>query len=1016
MIQDRFRYATTKEGVVWTLERTPDDVPPPGAYDPKLDSKVKGFVIEKSERFHDNKSVASAECNVSVCTKNASNVAVTFRTPQPPRKHNRDQTRSSSKVKSRGLITANDQKLKYDFEHQLADLQVECSNKDRTIQELEKHIEDMKEEVQKLELQLDELHKKQTEVEEQHRKDIEIMAKLQQEILNGYEEKHQTEVKRLRSQLLEVSEEKEREIEARKAMEGDLRNRITDFSKRIAALESELADKKHTNVKRVQSLEIQIEELTIKLEEITLSHKYEVGLLEQEKAKLNSCVNDLMEERDKLELKLQKRQNVVLELQGQLSALQCELDELKGEYEKVVENFSKKVGDLRYKYEEETNKLKLDFEKEKMILINEYEFEISRRIEIEAKVKDIDEQNNFLRKELENVQNLSKDVNNRLREAHQELEDSHRKHTLILKKHQEELGDIIKLHDEEKYKLKQQLEDARLNYIKEIENLTIARDKEVSEVKEAAGKKIEEETKRIKQHADKLVANAEAVTRETLAACRTECEERVKRVIADSDAKINAMIREAKITVEEEMRLTAERYKACLARVEMERTALDEKLAIKDAEINRLSTTLEELKNSAETQESFGQSLQIELDRAETELAEKKDELRALKDQIRAEAAEMVARRKRFEVIMAENQASVAALTKRLAQSNAEVERLQHELKRGEDCINEHRDLLSIMRNNSQIVHEQVHVLMDQLDAKKGLVDQLEAESLSELESLKSVFEAKIDDLKKIATRQVAKLQAENDAKTAQNIEMKNQLQEMANHLAEAQSMLLKLEERNDAQELEISRVDMLNNKFNEQLKERETAIEDLNKLLEHQSEIHKVTLNEASLKIGELSDKIKCLEEKDSQIPKRNELLEEEQNRWRSLEKTIIEKLEEEKSRREAAEDEVKKLSKYNEQLLKDYQEIHEKYAEVVGHHNHRQRIKHVSQLKDKINQLEQDLYAKMRTIEQQHKMIEKLRAEEKRVHSKGKENMLGISQNTFATPIPSPHKPLTPLRNRND
>lgn len=126
----------------------------------------------------------------------------------------------------------------------------------------------------------------------------------------------------------------------------------------------------------------------------------------------------------------------------------------------------------------------------------------------------------------------------------------------------------------------------------------------------------------------------------------------------------------------------------------------------------------------------------------------------------------------RFEVIMAENQASVAALTKRLAQSNAEVERLQHELKRGEDCINEHRDLLSIMRNNSQIVHEQVHVLMDQLDAKKGLVDQLEAESLSELESLKSVFEAKIDDLKKIATRQVAKLQAENDVKTAQNIEV----------------------------------------------------------------------------------------------------------------------------------------------------------------------------------------------------------------------------------------------------
>ncbi|XP_050494489.1 unconventional myosin-XVIIIa-like [Bombus huntii] len=92
------------------------------------------------------KRVHNKECSVSMCTKNASNVTITFRTPQAPRKHNQDQTRSSSKVKLRELITANDQKLNYDPEHQLADLQVECSDKDRTTQELEKHIEDMKEE------------------------------------------------------------------------------------------------------------------------------------------------------------------------------------------------------------------------------------------------------------------------------------------------------------------------------------------------------------------------------------------------------------------------------------------------------------------------------------------------------------------------------------------------------------------------------------------------------------------------------------------------------------------------------------------------------------------------------------------------------------------------------------------------------------------------------------------------------------------------------------------------------
>ena len=141
-----------------------------------------------------------------------------------------------------------------------------------------------------------------------------------------------------------------------------------------------------------------------------MNHKREVDLLEQEKSKLNSYVDNLTNERDKLELKLQKRQDVILELQGQLSTLQCELDELKAEYEKVIETSSKQMDDLKYKYEKETDQLKLDFEKEKMILVNENQFEISRRIEIEAKVKDIDQQNNFLREELANVQKLSKDV------------------------------------------------------------------------------------------------------------------------------------------------------------------------------------------------------------------------------------------------------------------------------------------------------------------------------------------------------------------------------------------------------------------------------------------------------------------------------------------------------------------------------------------------------------------------------------------------------------------------------
>lgn len=62
------------------------------------------------------------------------------------------------------------------------------------------------------------------------------------------------------------------------------------------------------------------------------------------------------------------------------------------------------------------------------------------------------------------------------------------------------------------------------------------------------------------------------------------------------------MVEEARNTVEEEMRLANDRYKTCFVRMEVERAALDEKLSQRDAEITKLSITLEELRSSVETQ------------------------------------------------------------------------------------------------------------------------------------------------------------------------------------------------------------------------------------------------------------------------------------------------------------------------------------------------------------------------------------------------------------------------------
>ena len=48
----------------------------------------------------------------------------------------------------------------------------------------------------------------------------------------------------------------------------------------------------------------------------------------------------------------------------------------------------------------------------------------------------------------------------------------------------------------------------------------------------------EKELAEMKKYTEKMIENAEAVTRETVAACRNESEEKVKKIIVETDAKV----------------------------------------------------------------------------------------------------------------------------------------------------------------------------------------------------------------------------------------------------------------------------------------------------------------------------------------------------------------------------------------------------------------------------------------------------------------------------------------------
>lgn len=68
--------------------------------------------------------------------------------------------------------------LKYDTHDEVADLKVECNNKDMTIREQEKYIDEIKIEIKNLEKKISHLNDKQSNIEQQHKNDIESMVNI----------------------------------------------------------------------------------------------------------------------------------------------------------------------------------------------------------------------------------------------------------------------------------------------------------------------------------------------------------------------------------------------------------------------------------------------------------------------------------------------------------------------------------------------------------------------------------------------------------------------------------------------------------------------------------------------------------------------------------------------------------------------------------------------------------------------------------------------------------------------
>ncbi|KAJ8676218.1 hypothetical protein QAD02_012004 [Eretmocerus hayati] len=1039
------------------------EAPPPGAYDPKFDNKVKGSrVVEKKiGKPNDAKSTTSsgAECNASVSSRSTSSVKQ-FRTPQVPKKRvvAKPTAMSCPRSKTKLYPESKDPQAQYEPQHELADLRVECANKDKTIQEYEKHMDDMKAEIEDLTEKFEDLQKKHSQVEEQYQKDIESMAKLQQEVMENKDEKYTNELEELRTELSAVLKRNEEQMTEKNEIEKQLRDRIS-------ALESQLSEQKEQD------------EMVSKLEHLELATKKFDEMAEELNGALNdkgTALNDLMQLQSETEWKLANVQAELRQSEEQIADLELKLENIVSEndsrnlamnqqllddmtavlqdyfdYDNYdgkwnIENMSfpanvelflnkikKFVTDLKTTYEHEIELSRDNFNEERENLEQELEMKRSLISELESKLSEANETNNFLTEELQDVQKLYKDMSRNVHELKAELENANEKYTRTQTAHKSEIDLMGKIHSEEQTKLKDLLEEARSEYLRELENMTTARNEELVEVKQAMEKRIEDEKKRMKECANKMVENAEAVTRETVKACVAESEERVRRVIAETEAKVNQVTRDAKAASEEELRQATEKYNACLDRLESEKASLTTKLAQRDLEIIRLGAALEEMKCTVETQESFSQSLQAELDRAEAELVEKKDELRNLKDQIRTESAEMVARRRRFEVVMAENQASVAALTRRLAQSESEVERLQRELQTKEGSLIGYRELLENVTHNSKLVQDHLDTITDRIDEKMDLINQMEMNNVNEINAAKTVFNEKIDSLKGFTISELAKAQDECRLKNECNAELKDNLHQMSDRLNDANDMLLKLEEMNDEQSVELSKLQLENAKLQQQLKDKDLLIEDYKYETDKLGQQYKNQLNEMNDQLLTLKEELEALQQQKDEFEEHKSNFEQLKLKYNDEMMIMSLNLEKEKVEREKLEKQVKQYEKTCQRLTNECKQATEKYTDMMNQGNHKQRMKHVIQLKEKINsqqidmlRLRQELDSKTSLVEELRQANEKLLLEDRRQFGLGKENIIAVSspqkslfpKSSNTTPISSPHRPLTPLRDRND
>ncbi|XP_022918696.2 hyaluronan mediated motility receptor-like [Onthophagus taurus] len=767
------------------------------------------------------------------------------------------------------------------------------------------------------------------------------------------------------------------------------------------------------------------EMLEAKIVECSNKDAYIKDLAEQIE-ELKVQISDLRQQEDEIELEKTKYERNLMDVKGKQEE---ELEKLKHSHTEILNSLRIK---LRKRSEEFTS------------LRDEYRnIKQEQQTTLEGLLKDLNqmgEEFNVKATEIYNAEIVSRE--NKIKQKEIEIEKITEDMKILEKNNNEEIKKIKELHAAEISKVEEEMLQIITSSEKLLDQLKSGHELELKEIEKKHTTEIlkvkRDHSDLIKSLMDQKVADLQQLE-EDYQLKKDQIEKETKQLIQQTETLWKNTLKEQ----EEKSNLTfknlQQKSESKIIEIELEKNKLKQELA--DAKYE-----LKELKELCITEEKF-KLLQINYEKELEFLKSKRVDLEIQIEAVENELAQLVNTSRSYQVTLDKTRETVKAISKRLLNSDRDVELLKKELESREQiCLN-----LEDECNRRLDEIENLNKINAELEEKQ---ERFIAISNKEIEAIKKDYECKVKSYKNLIDeternnkeflshrikclqeskeafdlQQVLNNEAQNGIKTVNekitnleqvNINLKEENDELTCELKEKKGAVKELLVENESldanlntkmKENEILKRECLTNINEDSVEELKKQLFELQEVcdnLQNYCEYYKSKVEEYEKEIQDAkiieknyNDQTKKYED----LQKRFYQLQDEHNKQKQKIEEYDNLIGPYKEQLEAFEDERKQLISQKTDAEMKVAEISTKYAEILGHQNTKQKINHMVDLKTKIQCLEKankDMEAKVR---KQAKTIEQLKSDQTK-YSKNKENNLNSPCDRY----------LSPLRDRN-